>query len=208
MKETACNSMKSFDLKDEEEPLLPVVANKEKSTQSLFRVFNDMEYWPVWLGFMWYIVVLLSDIAWNVSPPTISEWRDASSFGSWFTDAGHVYGFVVLIAATLFSVFLVHRAQGKPNDGNVPVWSYIMIMGIVVLCKFIGSYAPLRSAGFGESVWCIIIGWFIRFFIPNVQKQIKKMLSLEFFIKLQLCCWPSTCRKLCQLACADCLWPG
>jgi len=141
--------------------------------------YNTEDYWPVWIGFIWYTITILI-IWWGLEVPQIIHWSGLDLANS-FTPS-NIGGFLLIISSTLASMHVAHKSMDKPDA----LFQYFTICILSWICKVIGNNNTLRQAGMGDSVWCILIGFTFRNLFRELYPKFKTVYSLEFFIKISI----------------------
>lgn len=158
----------------ERDSLLPI---NVPTQHPRLRWFNTEDYWPVWIGFVWYFGVVL--LTWcNLDAARITPWSGNDLAKS--AAPMNIAGFLLIVAATLVTLYIAHKALGRTES----LTQYTVICIIVIMCKIIGNELTLKHAGMGDSVWCIILGFLFGNIAYRFRPKFKPLLSLEFFIKV------------------------
>lgn len=143
------------------------------------KFYNTEEYWTLWIGLCWYIGTILITL-WKVPIAHITVWNGVNIVNS--LRPGNIAGIALMGCFTIVTLMVVHHCVCK----GLSFPEYVVVIVIVVLCKIIGNYEPLHDIGFGDSIWCIIIGMIYRNTIGKLIQINKCMLSLDFFIKVSI----------------------
>lgn len=143
------------------------------------KFYNTEEYWTLWIGLCWYMGVVLVT-GWGVDISRIMPWNGTDISKSF--QPSNVGGITLMGFLTVASLIIVHYCVNKVISFS----EYFAIIMIVILCKIVGNYVPLHNAGFGDSVWCIVIGMFCRNTLGRIVPINKSVLSLDFFIKVSI----------------------
>lgn len=142
---------------------------------------NTEDYWPVWIGLFWFGAIIGTTF-WGLEVAHVYPWISGHDFLTTLSPY-NIGGMALIVAATLATMYLVHRCMNKEDA----LWQYFVIIIAVIICKIIGNQTRIHNIGLGDSVWCIVAGIFMRFVLgifPDTLAQLKKVLSLEFFIKI------------------------
>lgn len=147
------------------------------SFKFIWNYFNNKELWPIWIGYIWFCILITLRIFGEIGPIDLKTW-------STFDDlrlqlVSYTVTLCCLIVFTLISVSVSHFCLKQKI--NYPF--YIFIFVILFCSKIIGSFIVLKKLGLGTSFWCIIIGCFIRIIWRDTEHYIKELMSMEFFIK-------------------------
>ena len=143
------------------------------------RHFNTTEYWPVWIGFLWFALSLVVRLTTDIGPKDLGQWENDWAISLQFQDPVFVFTLTVFFVGTIVSMKLVHTALGI----QMLYAEYWLIMILLMCAKVLGTYVPLRTIGLGTSFWCIILGCFTRTCFRDLQKYLRLIMSMEFFIK-------------------------
>jgi len=139
---------------------------------------NTTEYWPVWVGFSWFVILIGVRFQFNLGPVDFKPLTSANLYEQ-INTLFPIITYVVVILITLISVVCCHSALKI----KFSVKSYCILFILTILSRFIGSWLILKSIGLGTSFWCIIIGCLFRNLFSFVSVH---SLSLEFFIKTSI----------------------
>lgn len=147
------------------------------SFKFLWNYFNNKELWPIWIGHTWFCVLIILRVFAGIGPIDLKLW-------STFDDlrlqlVSHSVTLCCLIVFTLVTVSVSHFCLKQKI--NYPF--YIFIFVILFCSKILGSFLVLKKLGLGTSFWCIILGCFIRIIWRDTEHYIKRLMSMEFFIK-------------------------
>lgn len=140
---------------------------------------NTDEYWPIWIGFLFFIITLVLRITLNIGPSDLKPYSSYSSFEFEIVNVNFLISLVSIITLTFIALIICHKFLKK----DFIFWNYVLVFSLTLISKIIGGYSPLKNIGFGTSIWCIIIGCTFRL-IHN--KVLIGVMSLEFFIKIAI----------------------
>lgn len=140
---------------------------------------NTDEYWPIWIGFVFFIITLVLRITLNIGPTDLKSYNSFGLFGIEIVNLNFLISLVCIISLTFITLIICHKFLKK----DFIFWNYVLVFSLTLISKIIGGYLPLKNIGFGTSIWCIIIGCIFRL-IHN--KVLKGVMSLEFFIKIAI----------------------
>uniref|UniRef100_A0A6B2L5S4 Sulfate exporter family transporter n=1 Tax=Arcella intermedia TaxID=1963864 RepID=A0A6B2L5S4_9EUKA len=128
---------------------------------------------------VWFFVVVgLS--AGEVDITNFHPWTNGPQL--WSNIKGSTTILLILVLATLATLYLVHKALGKPET----LGQYFFLLLFLLLSKLLGTFDPFKQHGFGESVFCILLGFAFRNLLPGAYAAhyAKGLLSMEFIIKI------------------------
>jgi uncharacterized integral membrane protein (TIGR00698 family) len=140
---------------------------------------NTDDYWPIWIGFLFFIITLVLRITLNIGPSDLKPYGSYSSFEFEIVNVNFLISLVSIISLTFIALIICHNFLKR----DFIFWNYVLVFSLTLISKIIGGYLPLKNIGFGTSIWCIIIGCIFRL-IHN--KVLKGVMSLEFFIKIAI----------------------
>ena len=143
----------------------------------LWHYFNNKELWPIWVGYTLFCFLVILRVFGKIGPNDLKTW-------STFDDLrlqliSYSVTLCCLIVFTLITVSASHFCLKQKI--NYPF--YVFIFFILFCSKILGSFIVLKKLGLGTSFWCIILGCFIRIIWRDTEHYIKRLMSMEFFIK-------------------------
>lgn len=145
------------------------------------RWYNKEDYWPIWIGMIWYIIMIISTF-YGLNTAKIHEWDSWTTLKHSFSYY-NIGGLLLIISGIVISMYFLHICLKKKEM----LWQYLILNLIVILVKIIGSITSLKSIGIGDSIWAIVFGIIFRTFFSNIYiKYFKNTMSLEFFIKVSI----------------------
>lgn len=163
---------------------LDVLIQEEKSmirNKSETYWFNKEEYWPIWIGMIWYSIIIIITF-WKLETARIYEWDSWSSLQTSF-EHSNLSGLLLIISGVTICMYFLHKCINKSEM----IWQYLILNFLVLVVKIIGSFTAFKSIGIGDSIWAIIFGVLIRTLFSNLySKYFKNTMSLEFFIKVSI----------------------
>jgi uncharacterized integral membrane protein (TIGR00698 family) len=146
----------------------------------IFKQLNSKEFWPVWIGFSWFIIMITIRIIFNTGPLDLKVWYYDTDFINQFSDLRLGISLIIITLFTVFTVSICHYFLKQ----NISYVSYSIIFLVVFLSKYFGTFSILKNIGLGTSFWCIIIGCLLRFALHNyTDNLLNGIMSMEFFIK-------------------------
>lgn len=166
-------------MNDERVIELTEYSDANNTNNSPLHYLNDIEWWPVWIGFVWYLTTLVVRVVWETGPVKITTWRGLSEISLWFHNFQNITRILLMWSTTVITLYTCH----KFTKTKFSLVSYIVLFLLTSFSQIMGSFAPTRSIGMGTSIFCIIFGCIFRnasgLVVPNV-------MSLETFIKIAI----------------------
>lgn len=153
------------------------------------RFYNTEEYWTVWIGLTWYVLTILLTLA-GIDVAFIKPWSGADIVVSLtFTN---IAGMLLVVFATFLTLYIAHKSLGREEA----LWQYGVIIFIVLCCKVIGSFNPVRLNGIGDPIWCILFGLVLKNVILRHSTAFKPVCGIDFFIKISIVLLALNLRKV------------
>jgi uncharacterized membrane protein YadS len=140
---------------------------------------NTTEFWPIWIALLWFILVIILRVIFNIGPTDFITWSYNYEFADQITSANFLLSTGIIIILTYISLIVCHKCLRV----KIYYTEYYFVMSIVLISKFVGTSMLLKSYGLGTAFWCICLGCCFR---TVFKINLDLMMSMEFFIKTSI----------------------
>lgn len=159
------------------------------------KYLNSTELWPIWIGFLWFILLVTLRATLDIGPTDLSVWSNDNEFTTQFQNTNLITSLSCFVLATLACLITCHACLNK----RLHFLEYFIVFCIVFSSKIFGTNKTLKSFGLGTSFWCIIIGCFLRILLRDIGRDLQKIMSMEFFIKTSIVLFAIDIQKIAEL---------
>jgi uncharacterized integral membrane protein (TIGR00698 family) len=152
----------------------------EKKQSGWYVLWQQEDWWAVWLGFLLMALVSSGVLGAPVMP---GRWGNGSSVLS--AVPANILPGIVLTGLISLAIFALSIAFSAKNELPKFISAFSFIFILAVISELLGGYTPLRHYGINNVIWALVLGMVISNTIKTPQ-FLRGAIRTELFIKTGL----------------------